>query len=66
MKNSLDDYFEFCRKKGRDPEKVFSGTLNLRMDRELHKKVNYLSEKTKKSINEIINEAIAEKIQREI
>jgi predicted HicB family RNase H-like nuclease len=66
LKNSVEDYLEFCRQKGRDPEKVFSGNLNLRMDRELHKKVNILSEKKKKSINEIINEAIVEKLQREI
>jgi predicted HicB family RNase H-like nuclease len=65
MKNSIEDYLEFCLKKGKTPEKNFSGILNLRMDKVLHKKVNLLSEKKKKSINEIINEAIWEKIKKE-
>lgn len=65
MKNSIEDYLDFCLKKGKNPEKVFSGTLNLRMDKVLHQKVNLLSEKKKKSINEIINEAILEKIKKE-
>lgn len=65
MKNSIEDYLEFCLKKGKIAEKNFSGTLNLRMDKILHKKVNLLSEKKKKSINEIINEAIWEKIKNE-
>lgn len=65
MKNSVEDYLEFCLKKGKAPEKSFSGTLNLRMDKVLHRKVNLLSEKKKKSINEIINEAIWEKVKKE-
>lgn len=64
FRNSVDDYIEFCRKKGKTPERSFSGTLNLRMPPTLHKEVALQAEAKQKSINEWINEAIGEKLKQ--
>jgi len=62
---SVKDYLEFCKKENRKPEKTFSGTLNLRMGPEKHRTVAILAQVDKKSINEWINEAIEDKLEKE-
>lgn len=36
FKAAIDDYFETCRKIGKEPEKPFKGAFNLRLDPSLH------------------------------
>lgn len=39
MRKSLEEYFEFCREQGREPEKPSSGRLMIRTSPELHCRV---------------------------
>lgn len=39
FKDSIDDYVDWCKKRGKEPEKVHSGKLNLRMSSDLYAKV---------------------------
>jgi len=39
FEESVDDYLEFCQEKGRQPEKPFKGTFNVRLTSELHQKL---------------------------
>lgn len=43
---AVDDYLEFCKETGKQPEKPFKGSFNLRLDSELHKRLvsNAMSE----------------------
>ncbi|MBQ8469845.1 MAG: type II toxin-antitoxin system HicB family antitoxin [Clostridia bacterium] len=34
---SIDDYLEFCRKHGKEPEKEFKGVFNVRVSPEVHR-----------------------------
>ena len=63
--NSIEDYLSFCKKEGRDPEKTFSGILNLRMGPDRHRLVAALAQVRQKSINDWINEAIEAKLTKE-
>lgn len=63
MKVSIEDYISFCKKKGKTPGRSFSGVLNLRMDSELHKKINFEAKRLKMSLNEFINFALLEKLK---
>lgn len=63
MKNSVDEYLLFCKKKGKAPAKSFSGTLNLRMDPKLHETINLEAKRFKMSLNEFINLALREKVK---
>lgn len=44
FKDSVEDYLAFCAERGEDPEKPFSGKLNVRLSPELHKAA-YISAK---------------------
>ena len=39
FKESIDDYLEFCKKRGEEPDKPFSGKFVLRISSELHHKI---------------------------
>ena len=36
---AVDDYLEFCKEVGKDPEREYKGTFNVRISPELHKKL---------------------------
>lgn len=59
FKESIDDYLEFCARRGEKPEKPFSGNLVIRIDPELHRKLAIQARKKKKSLNAFIEERLA-------
>jgi predicted HicB family RNase H-like nuclease len=36
FKDSIDDYIEWCKERGEEPQKTFSGNLRIRISPELH------------------------------
>lgn len=59
---SVEDYLEFCKERGEEPEKPFSGKLILRMPPKTHQEVHLLAKQAGVSINEWVNRAIEEQI----
>jgi predicted HicB family RNase H-like nuclease len=59
FKESVEDYLEFCAKKGEKPEKPFSGNLVIRIDPELHRKLAIQAKKKKQSLNAYIEARLA-------
>jgi predicted HicB family RNase H-like nuclease len=39
LAESIEVYLEYCAKKGRKPEKPFSGTFNVRLTPEVHQRI---------------------------
>ena len=39
FKDSVDDYLDWCKERGKAPEKSYSGKFNLRLPPQLHAKV---------------------------
>ncbi len=39
FRNTVDEYLETCEALGREPQKVYKGVFNLRIEPELHRKV---------------------------
>jgi predicted HicB family RNase H-like nuclease len=62
LKDSVEDYLEFCAVRGEEPEKPFSGSLPLRIEPELHRKIYIKAKQTGKSVNRFINEALEKEI----
>ncbi len=58
LRDSVEDYLEFCAERGEEPEKPFSGNLPLRIDPELHRKIYIEARRQGKSLNRWINEAL--------
>lgn len=58
LKDSVEDYLEFCEERGEEPEKPFSGNLPLRIDPGLHRKIFIKAKSEGKSLNRWINETL--------
>jgi predicted HicB family RNase H-like nuclease len=55
---TVDDYRDWCRAEGKEPEKPYSGTLSLRIPPDLHRRVAAKAAQEGKSINAVIGEAL--------
>jgi predicted HicB family RNase H-like nuclease len=55
---SVDLYLELCREDGVKPEKTYSGRFNVRIDPELHRELAVKAMLEKKSINDLVIEAL--------
>ena len=60
LKDSVDDYLDWCAQRGKQPDKPFSGKLMVRMDPELHRSVSAAAARAGKSLNSWIAERLAE------
>lgn len=58
FKNSIEDYLEFCKKRGESPDRPFSGKFNLRIDPEKHKDIVIEATRRGMSINDFCNESL--------
>ncbi len=56
--DSLDDYLAFCKEVGKKPEKTFSGTFNIRINPDTHKKAYLKAEEMGISLNKFTETAI--------
>ena len=58
FRESVDDYLEFCKKRGEESDKPFSGKLVLRMEPSLHRALAVKARRSKKSLNSLIVETL--------
>ena len=60
FESAVDDYLEFCKEVGKDPDKEYKGSFNVRVNPELHRRLaNYAFSKDI-SLNAAVEEAIKE------
>ena len=64
FRKAVDEYLAFCEEVGKEPEKEYKGSFNIRIGTDLHKQIALQSLKEGKSINEYVKEAVYEKVQR--
>ena len=55
---AVDDYLEMCAELGKEPNKTYSGTFNVRISSELHKALAYYAFSHNKTLNNTVEEAI--------
>lgn len=58
FQTAVDAYLELCAQQGIEPEKPFSGQLPLRTTPAVHMALAVLAERSGKSMNELVNEAL--------
>jgi len=51
FRDSVDDYLEFCRQRGEEPDKPFTGNVPLRIGPELHRRVYLAAASSGMSVN---------------
>ncbi len=65
FKDSVEDYLDFCAKRGEDPEKPYSGKFVVRVEPELHKTIAIQARKNGKSLNAWVNETLLRNITQQ-
>ncbi|WP_237133774.1 type II toxin-antitoxin system HicB family antitoxin [Pseudohongiella sp. O18] len=58
FKDAVDEYLELCQEIGRDPDKPFTGSFNIRIKPEQHRALAVRSANSGESINHIVAQAI--------
>lgn len=58
FEESVDDYLETCRQQAIKPEVPFKGSLNIRLDSELHRRIALAAEHRHVSINKFIYQTL--------
>lgn len=61
---AVDDYLDLCKEIGKNPEKPFKGSFNIRVGAETHKTIAYEAKKLGVTLNEFVCNAIQEKIEK--
>jgi predicted HicB family RNase H-like nuclease len=54
FQDSVDDYLEFCARRGEDPEKSYSGKFVVRVKPELHRALVQAAEVSEMSLNALV------------
>lgn len=57
---TIADYRDWCKERGVEPEKPYSGTLSLRIDPDLHRRVAEKAAIAGESLNQFIAERLEE------
>ena len=60
---AVDDYLAFCKEIGKDPQKTFSGTFNVRVVPELHRKAALKAQEDCTTLNRVVEEALKEYLE---
>lgn len=62
--DEVDDYVEFCAEVGKEPEKTLTGSFNVRVGHELHKKCLLRAKQDDVTMNEIVKSAISQYVNQ--
>lgn len=64
FEESIDDYLAFCKQRGEEPNKPFSGQFITRITPELHRQVNLAASISGKSLNAWVAEQLQAAVAR--
>lgn len=62
----VDTYLESCKTRGLEPRKAYSGTLNVRLNPEIHTKIANVAQETGITINAYIKNALESVLNSEV
>lgn len=60
FRDSVEDYLEFCKERGEEPDRPFSGRFVVRISPDLHRKIFIRSRKARMSLNAFVAARLAE------
>jgi len=62
LKESVEDYLDFCKERGEEPDKPFSGQFIVRIPPEIHREAFIEAKKSGKSLNAWVREVIKKSV----
>lgn len=60
---AVDDYLAYCKDEGIEPDKSYTGNLNVRLTPTIHRQIAILAKQAGMSINAYIKKAMEEKVK---
>ena len=60
---AVDDYLAYCQDEGLEPDKSYTGVLNVRLTPAIHRQIAMLALQAGLSINAYIKDALEEKVE---
>ncbi|MBP0019377.1 MAG: type II toxin-antitoxin system HicB family antitoxin [Cyanobacteria bacterium SBLK] len=64
FQESVDDYLDWCKELGEEPNKPFSGKLPYRTNPETHRKIYIAAKLAGKSINSLMDEILSREVDK--
>ncbi len=58
FRDSVNDYLDFCKERGENPEKPYSGKFTLRLEPDLHRKIHIKANLENTSVNNWVTEVL--------
>ena len=62
----MDDYLVYCEDEGIEPDKSYTGVLNVRLTPSIHRQIAMLALQAGISINAYIKDALEEKVEEAV
>ena len=62
FRDSVDDYLDFCRQRGEDPDRPCSGKFVVRVSPELHRRLSMQASAERKSLNTVVEQCLARQV----
>ena len=59
----MDDYLAYCKDEGIEPDKSYSGILNVRLIPAIHRQIAMLARQAGMTLNAYIKDALEEKVE---
>ena len=63
---AVDDYLAYCEDEGIEPDKSYTGVLNVRLTPNIHRQIAMLALQAGISINAYIKDALEEKVEEAV
>ncbi len=59
---AVDDYLELCKEEGKEPEKAYTGSFNVRISPELHREAAIFAAAHQMSLNSFVENAVSNEL----
>lgn len=56
--SAVDDYLAFCKEVGKEPDREYSGTFNVRISKDLHRELAMYASRNGSTLNAVVEKAI--------
>lgn len=62
---AVDDYLLMCKEEGKEPERAYKGSFNVRISPELHREAAIFAATHQMSLNSFVENAVSNELSRE-
>jgi len=62
FRDSVDDYLDFCRQRGEDPDRPCSGKFVVRVSPDLHRRLSMQASAERKSLNTVVEQCLRKQV----